>query len=176
MCALARQNVDGPQSHFLARRLVEAGTRFVTTVNAPSIIWDTHKDNFDGLQNKLVPPMEQALAALLDDLEERGLFESTLVVWMGEFGRTPKINVDAGRDHWPGCHSVVMAGGGVCGGPCLELPTRSVCARWNGPLRRRTFTPPCLRPSAMIRAPSPTRRQTVGPIRLTEGSVLRELF
>ncbi|WP_294223761.1 DUF1501 domain-containing protein [Prosthecobacter sp.] len=107
------------QSHLLARRLIEAGTRFVTTVNGPSITWDTHKDNFNGLKNKLVPPMEQAYAALLDDLEERGLLESTLVVWMGEFGRTPKINNDAGRDHWPGCYSVLLAGGGVRGGQVI---------------------------------------------------------
>jgi hypothetical protein len=107
------------QSHLLARRLVEAGTRFVTTVNGPSITWDTHKDNFNALKNRLVPPMEQAYAALLDDLEERGLLESTLVVWMGEFGRTPKINVDAGRDHWPGCYSVLLAGGGIRGGQVI---------------------------------------------------------
>ncbi|MEO6785124.1 MAG: DUF1501 domain-containing protein [Chthoniobacteraceae bacterium] len=107
------------QSHLLARRLVEAGTRFVTTVNGPSITWDTHKDNFNGLRNRLVPPMEQAYAALLDDLEERGLLDTTLVVWMGEFGRTPKINVDAGRDHWPGCYSVLLAGGGIRGGQVI---------------------------------------------------------
>ena len=60
--------------------------------------------------------MEQAYAALLDDLEERGLLDSTLVVWMGEFGRTPKINAEVGRDHWPGCYSVLLAGGGIRGG------------------------------------------------------------
>jgi len=107
------------QSHLLARRLVEAGTRFVTTVNGPSIRWDTHKDNFNALKDKLVPPMEQAYAALLDDLDERGLLDTTLVVWMGEFGRTPKINVDAGRDHWPGCYSVLLAGGGIRGGQVI---------------------------------------------------------
>ena len=101
------------QSHLLARRLVEAGTKFVSTVNGPSITWDTHKDNFNTLKNRLVPPMEQAYAALLDDLEERGLLDSTLVLWMGEFGRTPKINADVGRDHWPGCYSVLLAGGGL---------------------------------------------------------------
>jgi len=107
------------QSHLLARRLIESGTRFVTTVNGPSITWDTHKDNFHALKNRLVPPMEQAYAALLDDLEERGLLDSTLVIWMGEFGRTPKINVDAGRDHWPGCYSVLLAGGGIRGGQVI---------------------------------------------------------
>jgi hypothetical protein len=107
------------QSHLLARRLIEAGTRFVTTVNGPSITWDTHKDNFNALSKRLVPPMEQAYAALLDDLEERGLLDSTLVIWMGEFGRTPKINNDAGRDHWPGCYSVLLAGGGIRGGQVI---------------------------------------------------------
>lgn len=104
------------QSHLLARRLVEAGVRFVTTVNGPSIVWDTHKDNFRRLKDSLVPPMEQAFAALLDDLSDRGLLESTLVVWLGDFGRTPLINGDAGRDHWPQCYSSVLAGGGIRGG------------------------------------------------------------
>ncbi len=104
------------QSHLLARRLVEAGVRFVTTVNGPSIVWDTHKDNFNRLKGRLVPPMEQAFAALLDDLSERGLLGSTLVVWLGDFGRTPLINKDAGRDHWPQCYSAVLAGGGIRGG------------------------------------------------------------
>jgi hypothetical protein len=104
------------QSHLLARRLVEAGVPFVSTVNGRSIIWDTHKDNFDRMKKTLVPPMEQAYAALLDDLAERGLLDSTLVVWMGDFGRTPVINKDAGRDHWPQCYSVVLAGGGIRGG------------------------------------------------------------
>jgi uncharacterized protein (DUF1501 family) len=104
------------QSHLLARRLVEAGVRFVSTVNGPSIVWDTHKDNFKRLKTQLVPPMEQAFGALLDDLAERGLLDSTLVVWMGDFGRTPAINKDAGRDHWPRCYSMVLAGGGIRGG------------------------------------------------------------
>lgn len=107
------------QSHLLARRLVESGTRFVTTVNGPSITWDTHKDNFNAMKNRLVPPMEQAYAALLDDLDERGLLDTTLVVWMGEFGRTPKINSEAGRDHWPGCYSVLLSGGGIRGGQVI---------------------------------------------------------
>jgi hypothetical protein len=104
------------QSHLLARRLIEAGVRFVTTVNGPSIIWDTHNDNFNRLKNRLVPPMETAFATLLEDLEARGLLESTLIVWMGDFGRTPIINKEAGRDHWPHCYSMVLAGGGIRGG------------------------------------------------------------
>ncbi len=103
------------QSHLLARRLVEAGVPFVTTVNGESIIWDTHLDNFNRMQNSLVPPMEQAFSALIEDLAQRGLLESTLVLWMGDFGRTPHINKDAGRDHWPSCFSAVLAGGGIRG-------------------------------------------------------------
>ena len=107
------------QSHLLARRLIESGVKVVTTVNGPSITWDTHKDNENQLKKRLVPPMEQAYAALLEDLAERGLLDSTLVVWMGDFGRTPIINADAGRDHWPHCYTMVLAGGGIRGGQVI---------------------------------------------------------
>jgi hypothetical protein len=107
------------QSHLLARRLIEAGVRVVTTVNGPSITWDTHKDNDNALKNRLVPPMETAYSALLEDLQQRGLLDSTLVVWMGDFGRTPIINKDGGRDHWPQCYTMVLAGGGIRGGQVL---------------------------------------------------------
>lgn len=107
------------QSHLLARRLVEAGVKFVTTVNGQSIIWDTHQDNFGRLEKTLVPPMENAFSTLLDDLVERGMLDSTLVIWMGDFGRTPIINSNAGRDHWPQCYSMVLAGGGIRGGQVI---------------------------------------------------------
>lgn len=107
------------QSHLLARRLVESGVRFVSAVNGRSIIWDTHKDNFDRMQKSLVPTMEQAYATLLDDLEARGMLDSTLVIWTGDFGRTPIINKEAGRDHWPQCYSVVLAGAGIRGGQVI---------------------------------------------------------
>jgi uncharacterized protein (DUF1501 family) len=93
-------------------------------VNGPSIIWDTHTDNFNRLKDRLVPPMEQAFAALLEDLDARGLLDSTLVVWMGDFGRTPLINNTAGRDHWPQCYSVVLAGGGIRGGQVIGASDR----------------------------------------------------
>jgi uncharacterized protein (DUF1501 family) len=112
------------QSHLLARRLLEAGCRFVTTVNGPSIVWDTHKDNFNGLKNRLVPPMQRAFVALLDDLDERGMLEETLVVWLGDFGRTPTINADAGRDHWPQCYTAVVAGGGLKVGQTIGASDR----------------------------------------------------
>jgi hypothetical protein len=116
------------QSHLLARRLVEAGVPFVSTVNGPSITWDTHEDNFNRLKNRLVPPMERAYAALLDDLHDRGLLDTTLVIWMGDFGRTPIINANAGRDHWPQCYTMVLAGGGVRGGQVIGESDRTGAA------------------------------------------------
>ena len=107
------------QSHLLARRLIEAGAKFVTTVNGQSIVWDTHENNFPRLKDRLIPPMEQAFSALLEDLDQRGLLDETLVIWHGDFGRTPRINNTAGRDHWPQCFSVVMAGGGIRGGQVI---------------------------------------------------------
>jgi hypothetical protein len=102
------------QSVLLARRLVEAGVRFVTVYYSPGIGgWDTHKDNFDTLKRSRLPITDQTLPALIEDLDDRGLLDETLVVWTGEFGRTPKINRDAGRDHWPQCYTVLMAGGGL---------------------------------------------------------------
>jgi len=98
------------QSCLLARRLVEAGVRCVS-INYNG--WDTHTDNFNALQKSLLPPLDNGYAALLADLKQRGMLDTTLVVWMGEFGRTPRINSSAGRDHWPGAISVCMGGGGV---------------------------------------------------------------
>ena len=113
------------QSCLLARRLVEAGTKFVTVYFAPSIGgkstteggWDTHGfDNsrmFPIIEKYHLPITEQTLPTLLTELDERGLLETTLVVWMGEFGRTPNINKNASRDHWPQCYTTLLAGGGV---------------------------------------------------------------
>ncbi len=109
------------QSCLLARRLVEAGVPLITVYwNAPHIDdlqhWDTHKDSFNRLKNHLLPHFDRGLSALLDDLHERGLLERTLLVWCGEFGRTPKLNRAAGRDHWGFCQSALLAGAGVRGG------------------------------------------------------------
>ena len=79
--------------------------------------WDTHGNNFNRLKRDLIPPADMALTALLTDLEDRGMLDDTLVVWVGEFGRNPKINQkNAGREHWPYCYSGLLAGGGVQGG------------------------------------------------------------
>jgi hypothetical protein len=105
------------QGLLLARRLVEAGVRLVTVNWArDDAFWDTHADNFRKLKNDLLPPFDLGFSALLEDLHERGLLQETLVVCLGEFGRTPRINGQAGRDHWAACNTVVLAGGGVRGG------------------------------------------------------------
>jgi hypothetical protein len=110
------------QGCLLARRLVEAGVRFINVYFSPVIGgceggWDTHgfneKPMYPILKNYLLPITNQTLPTLLLDLEQRGLLETTLVVWVGEFGRSPRINNIAGRDHWPGCYTALLAGGGV---------------------------------------------------------------
>jgi hypothetical protein len=103
------------QSVLLARRLIEAGVTFVTvhTEAKPNGHWDTHSNNFKMLRHVLLPFLDRALSALLDDLDDRGLLESTLVVVTGDMGRTPKVNASAGRDHWPQCGFCLFAGGGT---------------------------------------------------------------
>ncbi len=111
------------QSVLMARRLVEAGVSLVQvnwtrgeTDEDVAPAWDTHAKNTQRLKSALMPPMDQAYSALLEDLERRGMLDDTLVVWMGEFGRSPKINAAGGRDHWGHVFSAALAGGGVQGG------------------------------------------------------------
>lgn len=116
------------QSCLLARRLVEAGVPFIQ-VNWSSHVeaeedagdggWDGHYRNFEILQDRMGWLLDQSMSALVEDLDQRGLLDSTLVLAVGEFGRTPKINDKAGRDHWPNCYSACLAGGGVQGGRVL---------------------------------------------------------
>jgi hypothetical protein len=110
------------QSALLARRMIEAGVRLV------QVNWvrhddgpggqgyDTHRDHLEWAKDQLLPPTDAAFASLVEDLARRGLLEETLVIMMGEFGRTPRFNKNGGRDHWPSCFSVVLAGGGIRGG------------------------------------------------------------
>jgi uncharacterized protein (DUF1501 family) len=104
------------QSCLMARRLVEAGVRCVTVDHSN---WDTHYDNFNLLEEHLLPDFDAAIPSLFADLHDRGMLEKTLVIVTGEFGRTPRINKDAGRDHWGPCFSVLLGGGGIQGGRVL---------------------------------------------------------
>lgn len=109
------------QSVLMAKRLAEAGVQLITVYwhrekKTIDSTWDTHALNFQELKLRLMPSVDRPIAALLEDLSESGMLDDTLVVWNSEFGRTPKVNSRAGRDHWGACNSVVMAGGGVPGG------------------------------------------------------------
>jgi Protein of unknown function (DUF1501) len=123
------------QSCLLARRLVEAGVRFVSVYYSETIGgkgnggWDTHGDNFNQLKKRLLPVTDMAVPTLIEDLQVRGLLEETLVVWMGEFGRTPKVENTKqfgpdGRGHWPNCYTVLMAGGGITPGAIVGSSDR----------------------------------------------------
>jgi uncharacterized protein (DUF1501 family) len=111
----------------LARRLAEAGVPMVAIhFNEMTVCdgWDTHAKNFEGLEKELLPMLDQSLSALVSDLADRGRLDETLIVCMGEFGRTPKINANAGRDHWGDCSSTWLCGGGVRGGEVMGASDR----------------------------------------------------
>ena len=114
------------QTLLLSRRLIEVGVPLITVNWAKQNRdqWDTHAKNYPRLKNHLLPPFDRGLATFLKDLKDHGLLETTLVVCVGEFGRTPWINKDAGRDHWPDCYSVVVAGGGMKPGTVFGASSR----------------------------------------------------
>jgi uncharacterized protein (DUF1501 family) len=137
--------------------------------------WDTHAKNFECLKGELLPLLDQGLAALLDDLAARGLLEETLVVCLGEFGRTPKINANAGRDHWGACASVVFAGGGVRGGQAIGASDRIAAYPSDSP-----FDPSDVQASiyhALGLDPHAQMHDQLGrPVELSTGKVIRALF
>jgi hypothetical protein len=128
---------DLGQSCLLARRLVEAGVTFVTVQAGGG--WDTHANNFTELKRRLLPQFDMSVAALVEDLYDRGLQDEVLVVALGEFGRTPRINKDAGRDHWPGAFSVLYAGGGLKMGQAIG--TTNALAEYP---TSKAYTPGCV--------------------------------
>jgi hypothetical protein len=167
------------QSVLLARRLIEAGVSLVRVnwSRVPKAVnnghWDTHSQNTNGLK-QLMPIMDQAYSALLEDLAQRGLLDETLVVWTGEFGRTPKINGAAGRDHWGRVFSVALAGGGVKGGT-VHGASDSIAAY---PKDGRV-TPPDLLATIFhclgVRPDTEIRDSQGRPIPLTRGGVIRQI-
>jgi len=171
------------QSCLLARRLVEAGVRLVQ-VNWPreagdsstgNPLWDTHSKNAERLKTALMPPMDRGYSALLDDLEQRGLLDSTLVVWVGEFGRTPKINGGGGRDHWGAVFPAALAGGGVRGGQVLGSSDRIGGHPADGRVRPEELTATvyhCLGISPESEIRDPLGR----PHPISRGDVIRKVF
>jgi hypothetical protein len=164
------------QACLLARRLIEAGVSLVTVNWArDDAYWDTHKDNFQDLKDKLLPPFDLGFSALIEDLEQRGLLDETLVVCLGEFGRTPKINAAAGRDHWASCFSVLFAGGGIRGGQVYGMSDRLAAYPTDGAVTPSVLAATIF--SALGVDPHLEIRDRVGrPYRISTGEPLAQLF
>ena len=132
------------QGCLLARRLIERGVPFVevTLNNAPGVNnglgWDTHQHNFEAVK-ALSGILDAGWSTLMDDLKARGLLDSTLIVWMGEFGRTPKITGQNGRDHWANCWSTVLAGGGIKGGQVIGKTSKDGSSVEDRPVSVKDF-------------------------------------
>jgi hypothetical protein len=166
------------QSLLLARRLVEGGVNFVTVydgrTNGQDANWDSHEKLFPRHRELLVPA-DQALSALIEDLQVRGLFETTLVVGISEFGRTPKVNSNGGRDHWPDCYTALLAGGGVTGGAVYGASDRIAAYPATEPVRPADLAATIFWRFG-IDPEIEVRDQTDRPFRLCEGEPIRRLF
>jgi hypothetical protein len=168
------------RSLLMARRLVQAGVPIVQASMGIVQTWDTHTDNFGRLKNALLPPLDKAVTALFDDLQAQGLWDDTLVVMLGEFGRTPRISKltpDAipGRDHWPSVFSAIFAGGGVQGGQAIGKS--DIMGAY--PVSR-TFGPPDLAATIYdalgVDAGTILYDRLGRPLRLTDGDVISPIY
>ena len=170
------RNLRG-QNLLLARRLVESGVRFVNVhdFRQQGQNWDSHAHNFTQHKRYLLPQADQSLAALIEDLDDRGLLATTLIVALGEFGRTPKVNGNAGRDHWPDCYTVLLAGGGVRGGAIYGASDKTGAYPASDPV-----TPADLAATIYWRfgldPKTEMHDQTGRPYRLAEGRPITSLF
>ena len=169
------------QSCLLARRLIESGVKLVSVnwtrlKNAPNNgTWDTHAVHNKSLKDHLMPIADQAYAALLNDLEERGMMDETLVAWVGEFGHTPKFNKNAGRDHWGRCFSVALAGGGIRGGVVHGKSDKMAADPVEGKVEPKDITATILHCLGL--SPSAEYLDEEGrPLPLSRGNVIREIL
>lgn len=166
------------QSLLLARRLVEGGVNFVSVYdgqhNGQEANWDSHEKLFPR-HKQLIPPSDRGFSVLMEDLENRGLLDSTLVVAIAEFGRTPKINGNAGRDHWPDCFTAVLAGGGVSGGAVYGASDKIGAYPALDPVSPADIAATIYSRFGFEPA-TEVIDQTGRPFRLTEGEPLRKLF
>jgi hypothetical protein len=173
------------QCLLLARRLIEAGVRLVTVASGRRFdqAWDTHRDHFPLLKRSLLPYLDRALAALLEDLALRGLLEETLVVAMGEFGRTPRLGqitssagaAANGRDHWPHCYTVILAGGGIRGGALYGASDRHAAYPASNPVTPEDIAATIYHALGIDPATRITDPQG-RPHTVAEGRVIQELF
>jgi hypothetical protein len=166
------------QSLLLARRLVEGGVNFVAAfdgqTNGQEANWDSHEKLFSR-HRQLIPPADQALSALIEDLEDRGLLDTTLVLALGEFGRTPRVNGSGGRDHWPDCYTALLSGGGVIGGAVLGSSDKIGAYPATDPATPADLTATVFWKFG-IDPGTEVYDQTARPFRLSEGEPIRRLF
>jgi uncharacterized protein (DUF1501 family) len=170
------------QSVLLARRLIEAGVSLVQVnwyrgPNEPAAnpVWDTHRDETARLKDVLVPPMDQAYSALLEDLSQRGLLDETLVVSMGEFGRSPKLDAAAGRGHWGYVYSAAFAGGGVRGGQVIGSSDKQASQPKDGKVSPADLAATIFH--ALGHSPDTLYQDRIGrPLPLSRGEVIRGVF
>ena len=163
------------QSLLLARRLIQSGVRVVQTNIGRVQNWDNHGAIFPTLKDRLLPPLDQGVAALLDDFESMGLLEDTMVMMLGEFGRTPKINAQKGRDHWGPCFFGLFAGAGVHPGQIIgrsdDIGAYPVT---------RAFSPNDVAATVYhvlgIPLETEVRDRLNRPVRLNRGEVIESLF
>jgi len=167
------------QGCLLARRLIERGVPFVEVthggINGNPFVWDTHGNNFEQVKQNCAN-LDPAWGALMSDLKERGLLDSTLIVWMGEFGRTPRINPQRGRDHWPNSWSTVLAGGGIRGGQAYGRTSKDGLTVEENPVTVPDFLATVCK--ALGIDPEKQNNSNVGrPIRIVDkpGKVIREI-
>ncbi len=171
------RNIHG-QCVLMARRLVEHGVPLVSVNwhNDGKNFWDTHGDNFNRLKNDLIPPADRAIAALLADLEQRGLLDETIVAWVGEFGRNPQINQkNAGREHWPFCYSGILAGGGIRPGMVYGSSDKHAAYPTSDPVSPQDFATTILHAMGLPTQTALLDRED-RPHRITSGRVLHELL
>lgn len=171
------RNIHG-QCVLLARRLVERGVPLVAVNwhNDGHNFWDTHGNNFKRLKNDLIPPADRALSALLDDLQQRGLLAETLVAWVGEFGRRPQITREnAGREHWPGCYSGLLAGGGIRGGAVYGASDAHAARPVEHPVSPQDYAATVLE-ALGISSETTLPDQLGRPLRVCQGTPIRALF
>ncbi|MCA9128116.1 MAG: DUF1501 domain-containing protein [Planctomycetales bacterium] len=171
------RNIHG-QCVLMARRLVEHGVPLVSVNwhNDGKNFWDTHGNNFNRLKNDLIPPADRALSALLNDLQERGLLDETIVAWVGEFGRNPQINTkNAGREHWPYCYNGILAGGGIRPGAVYGVSDKHAAYPVSDPVSPQDFATTILHAMGLpTQMTLPDREDR--PHRITSGRVLHELL
>jgi len=163
------------QSLLLARRLIEVGVPVVQANIGRVQTWDSHSNIFPTLKKRLLPPLDRGVSTLLDDLEDRGLLEDTMVMMIGEFGRTPKINKSKGRDHWGPCFFAVFAGAGVQPGQVIGRSDKTGAYPFT-----KAYSPNDVGATVYetlgIRPDSVVRDRLNRPVRLNYGEVIKPLF